>query len=116
LENKTILGLEYIQFKVISPGGSVIYSPQTMNFLKDNSIVVYLSDSYSRILNRIRNLNSRGIVGLKNKSFEQLYNEREQLYKKYADFTIDMSVMSTVDKWKKYQEVKAKIFEDIEKL
>ena len=113
LEAKTILGLKDIRFKIISPGGSICYSDQAMKFLKENSLVIYLADSYSRIINRIRNLNSRGIVGLKNKSFEQLYKERAALYQKYADFTIDMSAMPTADKWKKFQEVKSRILEAV---
>jgi shikimate kinase len=32
---------------------------------------------------------SRGIVGLKNKTLEDLYKERSPLYEKYASVTID---------------------------
>lgn len=116
LETQIIINLENIQNKIISPGGSVIYSPQAMEFLKNNSVVIYLADSYSHILNRIKNLNSRGIVGLKGNSFEQLYLEREKLYNKFADITIDMAHMQTGDKYKKAKEVTEKIIEEIEKL
>ncbi len=116
LEKNIIIGLGNIQNKIISPGGSVVYSPATMQYLKANSIVIYLADSYNRILNRIKNLESRGIVGLKNKNFEQLYKERQILYKKYADITIDMSKMQTNDKNAKAKQVIKKIIGEINKL
>lgn len=116
IETDTIINLGNIQNKIISPGGSVIYSPAAMEYFKANSIVIYLADSYGRILNRIKNLDSRGIVGLKNKNFEQLYKEREALYKKFADLTIDMSHMQTDDKQAKAQEVTEKIIQGINQL
>ncbi len=116
LESQTITNLGNIQNKIISPGGSVIYSAKAMDFLKNNSNIVYLADSYGRIINRVKNLNNRGIVGLKNKSFEQLYAERKKLYKKSADLTINLSYLQTDDKELKAKEVTEKIIAAIEKL
>ena len=116
IETDTIINLGDIQNKIISPGGSVIYSSAAMEYLKTNSIVIYLADSYSRILNRIKNLNSRGIVGLKNKNFKQLYQEREKLYKKFADITIDLSNIQSDDKELKAKQVTAIIIKKINTL
>ncbi len=116
LESDTITGLKNIQNKILSPGGSVVYSSKTMDYLKAHSIIVYLADSYEHIIKRVKNLDSRGIVGLKNKSFEQLYKEREKLYKKFADLTIDLSNLQTEDKELKAKEVTEKIISGINKL
>jgi len=113
IENEIIINLKNIQNKIISPGGSIIYSRQAMQFLKDNSIVIYLADDYQKIISRIKNLYSRGIVGLKNKNFSQLYKEREKLYIKYADITIDMSKMQTDNKEVKAKQVTAKIIDQL---
>ena len=55
-------------------------------------------------------------MGLKNKGFEQLYKEREELYKKFADITIDMSHMQTDDKELKAKEVTEQIIAGINRL
>jgi len=105
IETKAITDLNDIQNMIISPGGSVCYSSQAMDFLKNNSVVIYLADSYDHIFGRVKNLETRGIVGLKEKSFEQLFTEREKLYKKYADIIINMSEMQTADKFQKAEQV-----------
>jgi len=91
IEEKTILELGKFDNCIISPGGSIIYSAEAMKFLKKNSVVVFLDFSLKSIKNRISNLPTRGIVGLKKKGLEALFNERMTLYKKYADITVKMS-------------------------
>jgi len=91
IEEKTILELGKFDNCIISPGGSIIYSAEAMKFLKKNSVVVFLDFSFKSIKNRISNLFTRGIVGLKKKGLEALFNERMTLYKKYADITVKMS-------------------------
>ena len=80
--------------KIISPGGSFIYSQDTIKKLAPNVIFIYLFDSYTNIKNRIPNIETRGIIGLENKSFKDIYNEREPLYAKTADFKFDLSTQS----------------------
>ncbi len=77
--------------RIISPGGSIIYNRKAMDFLKENSTVIYLEDNLNNILNRISNLPQRGILGLKEKGFIQLYKERTPVYVKWADFTISVT-------------------------
>jgi len=69
---------------VISPGGSVVYTERAMKFLKANSKIIYLDVPLSVIESRI-NPSSRGIVGMKNKTFAELYEERSKLYQNWAD-------------------------------
>ena len=40
-EEKAVLGLKKINYSIISPGGSVIYSKKAMRFLKKVSLIVF---------------------------------------------------------------------------
>ena len=75
--------------KVLAPGGSVIYHADLMEYLRQNSILVYLDDSFENIEEKLVGGLDRGIVGLKSKSLRQIYEERKPLYAKYADITIN---------------------------
>jgi len=75
--------------KVLAPGGSIIYHPDLMEYLKQNSVLVYLEDSLENIEAKLTGEWDRGIVGLKNKSLRQIYDEREPLYSEYADITVN---------------------------
>jgi shikimate kinase len=74
--------------RVVSPGGSIIYHPDLMLYLKEKTILVYLDEEFSTIEKRIRNASTRGIVGLKNRSLKEIYDERRPLYQKYADVVV----------------------------
>ena len=87
LEEKTVLGIEYTNNLVIASGGSVVYSKKSMRQLKTNSKIVFLDAPLKDIKKRILNFSSRGIVGLED-GLEKIFDERYELYKKYADITI----------------------------
>ena len=89
LEEREALGLDYkTQKMIISPGGSIVYSKKAMDFLKKHSIIIFLDAPLKEINRRINNLNERGIVGIE-RGLEELYQERNKLYKKYAEIMID---------------------------
>lgn len=73
---------------VISPGGSVVYCEEAMEHFKEIGTVIYLSASYRTIKRRIKNPQKRGVVLKEGQTLEDLYNERVQLFEKYADVTI----------------------------
>lgn len=75
--------------RVVAPGGSIIYHPDLMEYLKQHSTLVYLDDSFENIEGKLTDTSSRGIVGLKRKSLRQIYDERRPLYLKYADITLN---------------------------
>jgi shikimate kinase len=87
LESKKVK--EYIQNanQVLAPGGSIVYSQEAMDLLKDSSSIIYLEAPQELIQKRI-NTASRGIVGLENSDFASLHTERKKLYTKYADFIV----------------------------
>ena len=74
--------------KVVAPGGSIIYHSDLMEYLRQYSTLIYLEDSFENIEEKITNVSARGIVGLRNKSLRQIYDERRPLYAKYADITL----------------------------
>ncbi len=85
-QEEQVLALEGLDNTVISPGGSVVYTERAMEFLKANSKIIYLDVPLTVIKSRI-NTTSRGIVGIQDKTFNELYKERIKLYKKWADET-----------------------------
>ena len=88
IEEQAVLGLDPLDRSVISPGGSVVYSAKAMEFLSQNSIVIFLDASFESIKKRIHNQSSRGIIGLKGRRLQDLFEERRPLYQKYAERTI----------------------------
>lgn len=77
-----------IENNVIATGGSVAYSERAMNHLKCISTIVFLEVSFKELKKRIHNFESRGIAKAPEQSFEQLFEERQILYRKYADITV----------------------------
>ncbi|MEE8421111.1 MAG: shikimate kinase [Dehalococcoidales bacterium] len=75
--------------KVVAPGGSIIYHADLMEHLKQSSVLVYLHDSLENIEEKLGGETGRGIVGLKDKSLRQIYQERTPLYAECADITIN---------------------------
>jgi shikimate kinase len=70
----------------------VIYSEKAMKFLKNNSLIIFLDAKIESIIKRIsKSKKERGIIGLKNKSIKEIFEERLPLYKKYANITINLS-------------------------
>lgn len=88
IEEEEILKLSPIGH-VIATGGSAAYSAKAMAHLKAISTIIFLRVSYDEIRRRIHNFASRGIAMAKDQTFRQLYDERQVLYQRYAELTID---------------------------
>ncbi len=88
VEEECILSLELQDNCIISTGGSVVYSEKAMHFLMENSCIVFLDVHFGIIKIRLFNLDTRGVVGLKDKGLYQLYSERSRLYAEFADIRI----------------------------
>lgn len=78
----------HVENAVISPGGSVVYCDEAMRHYKQIGTVVYLSASYQTIKRRIRSPKKRGVVLREGQTFRDLYDERVELFEKYADVTV----------------------------
>jgi shikimate kinase len=70
---------------IVATGGSVVYSNEAMQYLKNIGTIIYLQVYYEDLLSRIKNFESRGIVIRPGMTFKDLFNERTPLYKKWAD-------------------------------
>lgn len=88
IEEEYVIRID-LENAVIATGGSVVYSENTMNFLKSIGTVVHLDLTFEIIEKRIVNLYTRGVVMEKGQSLQSLYEKRQPLYQKYADITID---------------------------
>lgn len=84
----TLAAIEHDDNTILSTGGSIVYSTETMQKLALVSRVVYLQVPLYVLVVRIGH-EPRGIIGLQDKSFEQLYEERRPLYEKLAAVTTD---------------------------
>lgn len=88
IEERYILSL-YCKSHVIATGGSVVYSDKAMRHLKASGVVIHLDLSVLELEKRLSDLDARGVVRAPGQSIEDLYKEREPLYLRYADFTVD---------------------------
>jgi shikimate kinase len=86
-EEVAVAGLD-ITGTVIATGGSVVYSDKAMQSLKRIGKVIYLHLEYETMVNRIKNITTRGVVLKSGSTLEDMYNERLPLYEKYADEVI----------------------------
>ena len=76
---------------VIATGGSAVYSNAGMNHLKSRSTVIFMQISFESLLDRKLDMKNRGIASKTRQTFHETYLERQSLYHKYADCTVDCS-------------------------
>jgi shikimate kinase len=88
IEEHEIMKLN-IRNHVIATGGSAAYSTNAMSHLLNISTVIFLEVSFEEIKRRIHNFKTRGIAKSETQTFRDLYEERQSIYKKYAEITID---------------------------
>ncbi len=79
---------------IISTGGSAVYSDAAMQHLRKNGTTIYLDVSVATLRSRITDYETRGIAKRPDQSFDDLFEERTRLYRKYADFIVKGDGMS----------------------
>ena len=68
--------------------GQVLY-PEAMAHLKQDSVVVWLQTPFTQIQERMpADLYDRGIAAPKGESLREIYEDRRDLYAKYADLIV----------------------------
>ncbi len=90
LEDAVLLSLD-LRHHVIATGGSGIYCHAGMEHLRSQGIVILLEAGLDALTERVRNLDSRGLVNPGGGSFAELYRQRLPLYRRYADLTVATS-------------------------
>lgn len=88
IEEEEILKLNVVNH-IIATGGSAVYSEKAMRHLQNSSAIIFLKVGFKELTRRIHNYETRGIAGPEQQSFQELYDERQPLYEKYADVVID---------------------------
>ena len=96
IEEQVLLA-ENIIGKVVSAGGSAVYSEAGMAHLAQDSVVVFLDVPLATLEARISNFSSRGIARHPGQSFDDLFAERSVLYHRYANICVDCSALSIDD-------------------
>ena len=88
LEEEVICNLATTH-SVVATGGSVVYSAPAMKRLQQLGQLVFIDIPLAELLNRVNDMDTRGLVIGPGESYEELYNERLPLYKRYAELTVD---------------------------
>ena len=88
LEEQALISVPDKSDTVIATGGSAVFCPEGMARLKENGICVYLDLPIEELKRRLNNITTRGIACRKGESLEDIFAEREGLYKRYADITL----------------------------
>ena len=88
IEERVLLELD-CRNHIIATGGSAVYSEAAMHHLKANGIAVFLHVELEVLKKRLIDMDTRGIAQRPGQSFAELYEERQRLYRRYADLTID---------------------------
>ena len=65
-----------------------------MDHLVSISIVIFIEVSIEQVRKRVQNFSNRGIAKAEDQSLEELYRERQLLYKRYAQITVDGNAVS----------------------
>ena len=87
IEEETLLSISEDNI-ILTPGGSAIYYPKAMDYLKQKGIIVYLYADYEIIIERLGDYSQRGVVLKPGQTIRDLYDERVPLLEKYADVTV----------------------------
>ena len=87
IEEDALLSVEFKQI-VLATGGSAVFCDMAMDYIKENSMVIYLEVPYEDISARISNFSERGLLKRSDQTIQEAYKEREGLYQHYADYIV----------------------------
>jgi len=93
---------------VISTGGGVVTVKENMDYLKENSFIVFVKRDIERIKKSLQKQKTVRPLLKDSNSLDKLYAKRLELYKKYADAIVENneSVYKTCDEIiSKYKEI-----------
>ena len=98
-EEEEILGLDE-KIKVISTGGSAVYSEKSMLHLSSFSKIIFINTPLDEIKQRIGDGQERGLAAPEGLSIDEIYKERVHLYNKWADIKLngDKSIEDLISK------------------
>ncbi|MBF0280014.1 MAG: shikimate kinase [SAR324 cluster bacterium] len=96
IEERVLLS-HHFSNHIIATGGSAVYSEAAMAHLKSAGIAVFLQVDYGELERRLTNLDSRGVTTEPGQTLRELFEERQILYRKYADVVINCDRLSQLE-------------------
>ena len=87
-EEAAIRSLDMSKGRVIATGGSAVLRENSAEYLRKNSVCVYLSLKLEDIEKRVRNRKTRGIAADKNMTLADIFEYRTPFYERCADITV----------------------------
>jgi shikimate kinase len=93
IEGQVLQSLK-LQGHVISTGGSAVYSDAAMAHLASDGVVVFLDIPLAEVRRRIGDSSLRGISRHPNQSLEDLFRERLELYRRYAQLKVSANLQT----------------------
>jgi shikimate kinase len=88
IEEEYVLCLD-LTHAVLATGGSVVYSEPAMRHLAAHGVIVHLDLPVEKIEQRVANLPTRGVVIEEGQTIRSLYDQRQPLYRRYAQLSLD---------------------------
>ncbi|RYY75675.1 MAG: shikimate kinase [Gammaproteobacteria bacterium] len=88
IEEQVLLDTHYPNH-IIATGGSAVYSEKAMQHLHHYGQIIFLDVALSELKSRVSNIDTRGLARRPGQTFEELYEERQKLYERYANITIN---------------------------
>ena len=95
---------------VIATGGSVVYRPSTMEHLSSLGPVVYLDVPMDIVLERIARNPDRGLAIAPGQTIEELFREREALYRRYATLSVEAFGVSPAESTRRVLEKLSRLY------
>lgn len=86
LENDVNCSID-VEKTVIATGGSAVYGDKAMQHFKETGTIIYLDVPRESLEERLGSLKERGVVSNGKATIEEIFEDRRNLYKKYADIT-----------------------------
>jgi shikimate kinase len=93
IEERILLGIQ-CKGHVIATGGSAVYSHPAMERLRSDGVIVFLDVDIPTLESRVRDFATRGLAKRPDQCFADLFAERVALYKKYAEITVNCSLLT----------------------
>ncbi len=84
IENDVNVGIN-ADNAIIATGGSAVYGDEAMRHFKENGTVIFLEVDASELEERIGSLKERGVVSNGRTNIEEIFADRDRLYRRYAD-------------------------------
>lgn len=108
VEAEIVSGLRF-ERTVLATGGSVIYRESTMKHLASLGPILYLDVPMKTILERIARNPDRGLAIAPGQTVEDLFREREALYRRYAGLTISTAGIGAAESARRVLEALASL-------